>query len=133
MNAWASAAGKLARYEHIGWSAGPHSRACYFHSGAIARAGRAAGTSRSRASWAPWRTRVSIVILGDGSWRLTGGGAYQTAFGAPAVSARFAIVTAGQAEITRSRPDRLASTSPTSARATTSANVSRSAPIPAQP
>ena len=62
MKAWARAAGKLARYEHIGWSDGPHSRAWSFHSGAIGSTGSAAGTSRSSASWAD--VRGSIVILG---------------------------------------------------------------------
>ena len=35
MNAWASEAGKLARYEHIGWRLWPQRRAWSFHSGSI--------------------------------------------------------------------------------------------------
>ena len=49
MNAWARAAGKLARYEHIGWRVGPHSRCWSFHSGASASSGSPSGSSR--ASW----------------------------------------------------------------------------------
>src|SRR5258706_9274603 len=67
MNAWASAAGKLARYEHIGWRVGPHRRAWSFHSGAIGSAGSAAGTSRSSASCAAADEPLLVVILG---WRL---------------------------------------------------------------
>ena len=49
MNAWVKAAGKLARYEHIGWKAWPHSRCWSFHSGASAIGGSSSGSSR--ASW----------------------------------------------------------------------------------
>ena len=59
MKAWASAAGKLARYEHIGWRVWPHSRCCAFHSGSRARLGSALGSSR--ASW-------------PGSWRMVWSG-----------------------------------------------------------
>ena len=47
MKAWASDAGKLARYEHIGWRVWPQRRAWSFHSGSIARAGSALGSSRA--------------------------------------------------------------------------------------
>ena len=49
-SAWVRAAGKLARYEHIGWNEWPHRRCWSFHSGAIGRAGRSSGSSS--ASWA---------------------------------------------------------------------------------
>ena len=49
MNAWVRAAGKLARYEHIGWNEWPHRRCCVFHSGSSAIAGSSSGSSR--ASW----------------------------------------------------------------------------------
>src|SRR5260221_3958231 len=49
MNAWARAAGKLARYEHIGWNEWPHSLRWAFHSGSIAI--RGSSTGRSSASW----------------------------------------------------------------------------------
>ena len=49
MKAWASDAGKLARYEHIGWRLWPQRRAWSFHSGSIPSAGSALGNSR--ASW----------------------------------------------------------------------------------
>ena len=40
MKAWVRAAGKLARYEHIGWKVWPHSRCWSFHSGASAIGGQ---------------------------------------------------------------------------------------------
>ena len=49
MNAWARAAGKLARYEHIGWNGWPHRRCWSFHSGAMASGGSSSGSSS--ASW----------------------------------------------------------------------------------
>jgi hypothetical protein len=49
MKACAREAGKLARYEHIGWNEWPQSRCWTFHSGGIAIAGSSAGSSR--ASW----------------------------------------------------------------------------------
>ena len=60
MNAWVRAAGKLARYEHIGWNAWPHSRCWSFHSGASAIAGSSRGCSSgsSRASWPAARLRL---------------------------------------------------------------------------
>ena len=39
-NAWARAAGKLARYEHIGWNEWPHRRGWSFQSGSRASRGR---------------------------------------------------------------------------------------------
>ena len=45
MKAWVSAAGKLARYEHIGWKAWPHSRCWSFHSGARSMGGSSSGSS----------------------------------------------------------------------------------------
>ena len=49
MKAWVRAAGKLARYEHIGWNEWPHRRCWAFHSGASEMAGSSSGSSR--ASW----------------------------------------------------------------------------------
>src|SRR5262245_34998196 len=43
MKAWASDAGKLARYEHIGWNEWPHRRGWAFQSGSIAIDGSSAG------------------------------------------------------------------------------------------
>ena len=83
MNAWARAAGKLARYEHIGWRAWPHSRCWSFHSGAMSIAGRP-GSALGRAppgasvsgegapssgsdSWVAVEARRSNVIAVEGS------------------------------------------------------------------
>ena len=56
MKAWASDAGKLARYEHIGWNGWPHRRCWAFHSGSIAS--RGSSVSSSRASW----VAVDVVV-----------------------------------------------------------------------
>src|SRR4051794_9461823 len=50
MKAWLRAAGKLARYEHIGWNEWPQSRCCAFHSGAMGNRGMSAGMPRSSCS-----------------------------------------------------------------------------------
>src|SRR4029079_14434591 len=74
MKAWLRAAGKLARYEHIGWNAWPHSRCWSFHSGAMARIGSSgddAGT-RSSASWAAAVALRGVVIPGSGSLEADG-------------------------------------------------------------
>src|ERR1035437_1588832 len=49
MKAWARLAGKLARYEHIGWKLWPQSRCWSFHSGSKVRCGSSLGSCR--ASW----------------------------------------------------------------------------------
>ena len=61
MKAWARAAGKLARYEHIGWNEWPHSRCWSFHSGAMPIAGSSAGCLQREpeAQLGRARTRVS--------------------------------------------------------------------------
>src|SRR3954470_21844643 len=86
MNAWARAAGKLARYEHIGWSVWPHSRGCAFQSGSIARAGSSLGSSR--ASWRAGRSRVVVARSGipgsmtvAGDWPREGGEHSRARFG----------------------------------------------------
>src|SRR5689334_20874464 len=92
MKACASAAGKLARYEHIGWSAGPQSRCWSFHSGAMSIAGRPdeppgreppegspvdeGAPSSGSDSWVAVEARRSNVIAIDGSWRGKGRAAY---------------------------------------------------------
>ena len=62
MNAWVRAAGKLARYEHIGWNAWPHRRCWSFHSGARAIAGSSSGSSR--ASWPADVARAGRADMG---------------------------------------------------------------------
>src|SRR3954469_8224394 len=86
MNAWARAAGKLARYEHIGWRLWPHSRGCAFQSGSIARAGSSLGSSR--ASWPAGGGRVVVARSGipgsmtvAGEWPREGGGNNRARFG----------------------------------------------------
>ena len=71
MKAWARAAGKLARYEHIGWNEWPHSRCWSFHSGAIPIDGSVAGcsTARPRGSW---ETRGSGVVIDSSIGRSEG-------------------------------------------------------------
>src|SRR3954447_18312932 len=60
MNECARAAGKLARYEHIGCRLWPHRRGWPFHSGSIAIAGSALGSSSASCPWSmvwsgiPW-------------------------------------------------------------------------------
>ena len=53
MKAWVRAAGKLARYEHIGWKVWPHSRCWSFHSGASPSPG-ARAAARGRAGPPSW-------------------------------------------------------------------------------
>jgi hypothetical protein len=78
MKAWARAAGKLARYEHIGWNEWPQSRCCSFHSGAIPIGGSAPGApgtagARPRASWDAGGSSVAIdSSLGRGAEHTTG-------------------------------------------------------------
>ena len=62
MKAWTSEAGKLARYEHMGWRLWPQRRAWSFHSGSMARAGSALGSSR--ASWPAASGLVRLVWSG---------------------------------------------------------------------
>ena len=47
MNAWVKAAGKLARYEHMGWNEWPHSRCWAFQPGSMAMAGSSSGSSNA--------------------------------------------------------------------------------------
>ena len=74
MNAWVRAAGKLARYEHIGWNEWPHRRCWAFHSGWMAIAGSSSGSSR--ASWAAaaalGRPRLGPADMGVSSPRWPG-------------------------------------------------------------
>src|SRR4051812_23848088 len=63
MKAWARAAGKLARYEHIGWSEWPHRRAWSFHSGAIAISGRRGGAGAAASGRRSWATLAGPGIL----------------------------------------------------------------------
>ena len=77
MKAWARAAGKLARYEHIGWNEWPQRRCWSFHSGAIPIAGSSAGWSaRDREQAGTRATRVS-----SSTPRSEGRGAYHGGFG----------------------------------------------------
>src|SRR3990172_3717997 len=64
MKGWVSAAGKLARYEHIGWNGWPHSRCCAFHSGSSPRRGNSVASSS--ASWAGAARRAGVADL-DGA------------------------------------------------------------------
>src|SRR3954471_4831851 len=63
MNAWARAAGKLARYEHIGWSEWPHSRDWSFQSAATPSSGRTGSGDSARGSGS-WSTLTARAILG---------------------------------------------------------------------
>src|SRR6185436_7773622 len=61
-------AGKLARYEHIGWKEWPHSRCWSFHSGVRPIGGSSSGSSR--ASWPEEATRAgradtAVPVLPD--------------------------------------------------------------------
>src|SRR4051794_5727796 len=65
MKACARAAGKLARYEHIGWKEWPQRRCCAFHSGSIAMAGSDTGRSRASCCAAVGvRARVGPAVMG---------------------------------------------------------------------
>src|ERR1035437_819240 len=69
MKAWTRPAGKLARYEHMGWKLWPERRCWSFHSGSIASCGNWLGICR--ASWPSvmsWRPPARAdTALGSGA------------------------------------------------------------------
>src|SRR5436305_9858312 len=64
MKAWATAAGKLARYEHIGWREWPHRRGWSFQSAATPISGRTLIEASSARGSSSWSTLAARAILG---------------------------------------------------------------------